>query len=61
MVGGKFFGIVRGLGNERLFVTNLALYVVDLWNEKNMGVFQLQPPNVQHQTTYPNLLTYALS
>ena len=39
MVGGKFLGIVRGLGNERLFVTNLALYVVDLWNEKNMGVF----------------------
>ena len=42
MVGGNFLGIVRGLGNERLFVTNLALYVVDLWNEKNMGVFQLQ-------------------
>ena len=33
MVGGKFLGIVRGLGNERLFVTNLALYVVDLRNE----------------------------
>ena len=40
-VGGKFLGIVRGLGNERLFVTNLAS-VVDLWNEKKMGVFQLQ-------------------
>ena len=39
MVGGKFLGIVRGLGNERLFVTNLALYEVDLWNEKKNGCF----------------------
>ena len=56
MVGGKFLGIVRGLGNERLFVTNLALYVVDLWNGGFFfsfnSIFHQDVANVQHQTIY---------